>query len=106
MLREYYLKYNQSENLVWEDGMTAEQFHFLTPPRVDAVINTYNVQNWQVHIMSWDTPAQLYWNAPSRGEVRVTGRYEPSMEYLSDEEYEEKKRNWELRAWCVYCVLN
>lgn len=44
MLRDYYLKYNQSGNLI-QDGMMAEQFHFLTPPRVDTVLNTYNVQN-------------------------------------------------------------
>ena len=102
MLREYYLKYNQSGDIIWEDGMMAEQFTFPIPP----IINTYNVQNGQVHIMSWATPTELTWNAPSRGEVRVTSRYEPQMEYLSDEEYEEKKRNWELRSWCVYCVLN
>lgn len=105
MLREYYLKHNQSGNIIWEDGMMAEQFHFLTPPRVDTVLNTYNVQNWQVHIMSWATPTEIYWYAPSRGETWVD-RYEPRVEYLSDEEYEEKKRNWELRRWCAYCVLN
>lgn len=104
MLREYYLKHNQSGNIIWEDGMMAEQFHFLTPPRVDTVINTYNVQNWQVHIMSWATPIEL-WAAPSRGELRVD-RYEPRMEYISSQEYEEKRRNWELCSWCVYCVLN
>lgn len=101
MLREYYSKHNQSGNIIWEDGMMAEQFTFSPPP----IIDTYNVQNWQVHIMSWATPMELTWNAPSRGELWVD-RYEPRTEYLSDEEYEEKKRNWELRSWCVYCVLN
>ena len=104
MLREYYLNYNYSGNIIWEDGMMAEQFHFLTPPRADTVIDTYNVQNWQVHIMSWATPIEL-WASPLRGETRVD-RYEPRVEYVSDEEYEEKKRNWELRSWCAYCVLN
>ena len=104
MLRDYYLKYNQSGNLI-QDGMMAEQFHFLTPPIVDTVLNTYNVQNWQVHIMSWATPMEL-WATPSHGELWVD-RYEPpSPEYLSLEEFEEKRRNWELRSWYIYCVLN
>lgn len=98
MLREYQLEHSS-------EGLLAEQFNFQPVPENDTVINTYNVQNWQVHIMSWATPTQIYWAAPSRREVRVD-RYEPRMEYLSGEEYEEKKRNWELRSWCVYCVLN
>lgn len=105
MLREYYSKHNQSGNIIWEDGMMAEQFHFLTPPRDDTVLNTYNVQNGQVHIMSWATPTELTWNIPSPRELRVD-RYEPQVEYLSPQEYEEKRRSWELRVWCVYCVLN
>lgn len=106
MLREYYLNYNCSGNIIWEDGIMAEQFHFLTPPRVDTVINTYNVQNGQVHIMSWATPMELTWGTSSSREFWVD-RYEPpSPEYLSLEEFEEKKRNWELRSWRIYCVLN
>lgn len=100
MLREYYLKHNQSENLI-NDGMMAEQFRFQPMPTTDTVINV-----WAFQITAWATPTELTWNAPSREELLRVERYEPRAEYLSDEEYEEKKRNWELRSWCVYCVLN
>ena len=105
MLREYYLNYNCSGNIIWEDGIMAEQFHFPEAPTIDARINTYQVANGQVHIMSWATPMEL-WATPSHREF-WEDRYEPpSPEYLSSEEFEEKRRNWELRSWCIYCVLN
>lgn len=89
MLREYYLNYNCSGNLIWQDGIMAEQFDFPDAP----IINTYAVQNGQVHIMTWATPTYV-------------DRYSPYIEYLTSEDYEEKRSRGELESWCIYCVLN
>lgn len=96
MLREYCLNYNCSGNIIWEDGIMAEQFHFAPVPEHDTIIN----------IMSWATP-MLDAYAPNYYTDYCIGSYEPpNPEYLSLEEFEEKRRNWELRSWEIYCVLN
>jgi len=89
MLREYYLNYNCSGNIIWEDGIMAEQFTFPEAP----TLNTYTVQNGQVHIMTGATPTYV-------------DRYTPYAEYLTPEDYEEKRSRGELESWCIYCVLN
>lgn len=94
MLKDYYLEFNQSENLI-QDGMMAEQFTFLTAPVNDTVIN----------IASWATPT-LTWDAGPVVRDYRADRYEPSLEYISKEEFMEKEKNWELRSWRAYVVLN
>ena len=101
MLREYYLNYNCSGNLIWQDGIMAEQFNFPDAP----IIDTYNVQNGQVHIVSWATPTYV-WPMLHSGPIDYVDRHVPYIEYLSDEEYQERRERWELESWCVYCVLN
>lgn len=97
MLREYYLNYNCSGNVIWEDGIMAEQFHFLAAPVNDTVIN----------ITSWATPTFTLDAAPVYLTDRCrVDRCDPGLEYISKEEFMEKERNWELRNWRAYVVLN
>lgn len=96
MLRDYYLNYNCSGNLIWQDGIMAEQFNFPEIP----LTNTYTVQNGQVHIMPHPT-----YTWPSVREHRQD-RYTPSIEYLTSEDYEDKRNRGELESWTLYCVLN
>lgn len=105
MLRDYYLNYNCSGNLIWQDGIMAEQFNFPEIPTIDTRISTYQVANGQVNILSWATPTHL-WPALHSGPIDYVDRHVPYIEYLSDEEYQEKRRSWELESWTIYCVLN
>ena len=93
MLREYYLNYNCSGNLIWQDGIMAEQFNFPDAP----IINTYAVQNGQIHIVTWATPTCV---------DRYTPWTYPYIEYLTSEDYEDKRNRGELESWTIYCVLN
>ena len=77
--------------------MMAEQFTFPLAPANDARMNVMTHIRNEINITAGAitagaTPTQTCWATPSRGEVWAD-RYEPQMEYLSDEEYEEKKRN-------------
>lgn len=85
MLREYQLEHSS-------EGLSAEQFNFQPAPENDTVIN----------ITTGATP--LLRGASTRD--YYVDRYVPSMEYLSPDEYEEKRKNWELESWTIYCVLN
>lgn len=103
MLRDYYLNYNCSGNLIWQDGIMAEQFNF---PEIEIPLtNTYTVQNGQVHITTGATPTYV-WPMLHSGPMDYVDRHVPHIEYLSDEEYQEKREKWELESWALYCVLN
>ena len=101
MLREYYLNYNYSGNIIWEDGIMAEQFTFPPAPRETPI--TIGIRN-NINIQAGATPQLTYSLWPSVRDYFMD-RYEPSMEYISKEEFEEREKNWELRSWCFYCVL-
>lgn len=87
MLREYQLEHSP-------EGLLVEQFNFQPAPENDTV--AIELRNY-TRILSWATPQPRDY---------FVDRYVPSMEYLSPDEYEEKRRNWELESWTIYCVLN